>query len=707
MRSHSTALFLTTLLSLAPLARAGVDPLDPRFKPYIDTNPNDYPSNIWITGSLAKVLQNAGSPGTDHWITTYTTQNEIHSFQVHVQAGTIPINALSITMSDLVNAQTGTHISAASTDIVVYREAYENVNRYVTATGDTFLNTLGQIPDILVPAVDPYYHQTTNAFPFTVAAGNNQSAWIDVHTPPSAPSGYYLGAVTVKSGNTLLTTMPILYAVWDWEMPSTSSLRSFTAMSYGGFCYQVYGSIAGCSAYPGSQGGADFGVTMTQVDGIVQMLDNRYSLGGATNIFPGDSGQWTTFDSVYGPLFNGTPAHVTGILQGAKLTSYALSLLSGDKAGATKAFQSHFASKGWVTPFNPLCDEPPNGCSWANLVANGNLEHTYSTPVIPNLVTTDIVSAGNNGALNTIDYLVPNLVTLEPNVGPMQDLAAYKTWLAANPLRQFWSYQGCSDADTCTNGMPGPVDWRLGYTGTYPNYDIDGKPVANRAMEWMTYLHGQTGELYYYVDVCDFTICGWVGQLQSPDPIASNYYSGGWGDGTLMYPGSSKYVGTAIPIWLPSMRLKMIRDGMQDYEYLHALTNLGYGSLATQEAKSFITNSYTFSTDPVVFEAARAALGTKLHQLGIGSQAPTLSALTPSSGPGGTNVTVTGTNFTSTGNTVQFGSIAISNISSSNGTSLSFTVPRQETSGKYSVSVTNANGTSNSLTFTVIISWHF
>ena len=85
-----------------------------------------------------------------------------------------------------------------------------------------------------------------------------------------------------------------------------------------------------------------------------------------------------------------------------------------------------------------------------------------------------------------------------------------------------------------------------------------------------------------------------------------------------MYPGSSAYVGTSIPIWLPSMRLKMIRDGMQDYEYLHALTNLGYGSLATQEAKSFITNSYTFSTDPVLLEAARAALGTNHINWGSG-----------------------------------------------------------------------------------------
>ena len=45
------------------------------------------------------------------------------------------------------------------------------------------------------------------------------------------------------------------------------------------------------------------------------------------------------------------------------------------------------------------------------------------------------------------------------------------------------------------------------------------------------------------------------------NPLISNYYSGGWGDGTLMYPGSSAYVGTKTPIWLPSLLMKMIRDG--------------------------------------------------------------------------------------------------------------------------------------------------
>jgi hypothetical protein len=599
------------------------DPLDPSLKPATNTDSAPSSANIWITGPLEKVLQDSGLPGSGQSITVYTARNEIQSFQVHVQASAGSINALSVTMSDLVNVRNDARISAGSTDVVVYREAYQDVN-IPTATGATFLNTTGHIPDILIPAVDPYYHQTTNAFPFTVAQGNNQSVWIDVHTPANAPSGYYSGTVTVSDGPDVLATLPVVYAVWDWGMPSTASLASYTAVSYGGFCMQAYGSIPGCSAYPGSLGAPDYGVTWTNVDAAVQMLDNRYSLAGITNVYPGDGSftpsAGTSFDFVYGPLFSGTPGHIAGILQGARFTSYGLAVLTTQFNTATfRNFQGHFAGNAWVGPFYGLWDEPnPNDPSvWITLIANGNLQHSFSAPVIPNLVTTDIVTAGHYGALDAIDWLVVNLVTLEPGVAPMQDLSAYQQWLSGNPARRFWSYQSCSSSGTCSNSIPGPQ--YPDFPNTYPNYDIDGTPVANRTMEWMTYLHGQTGELYYYIDVCDgpggvSTLCG-NPPPPSPNPITSNYFAGGWGDGTLMYPGSPAYVGTKIPIWLPSIRLKMIRDGMQDYEYLHALANSGYALFAAQQAQTFITNTYTFDNNPAALEAAREALGAKLHQL--------------------------------------------------------------------------------------------
>lgn len=105
------------------------------------------------------------------------------------------------------------------------------------------------------------------------------------------------------------------------------------------------------------------------------------------------------------------------------------------------------------------------------------------------------------------------------------------------------------------------------------------------------------------------------------------------------------------------------------------------------------------------------------------TQAPSLSYLSPTSGVTGTQVTLYGSGFTATGNKIKFGnSNSESNPNynvSSNGTSITFTVPstyyfacwdsvpackivaQMLAPGVYPVSVTNANGTSNTVNFTV------
>jgi Domain of unknown function (DUF4091) len=214
---------------------------------------------------------------------------------------------------------------------------------------------------------------------------------------------------------------------------------------------------------------------------------------------------------------------------------------------------------------------------------------------------------------------------MDPHGGSLQR-SAYDSWLAGNccgvgssPSRQLWSYQSCESAGTCGNGVVGTTN------ATWPNYSVDGKPAANRAMEWLTFLHNQSGELYYSADICmtpqsQGANCGFP--IHPNDPWVSVYYSGGWGDGTLVYAGGivsgkPNYMGAdvTIPLILPSVRLKHIRDGMQDYEYLNVLTNAGKGTIVQQQISSWITNSYTFETSGTGLQTARLAVGKALHQL--------------------------------------------------------------------------------------------
>ncbi|MDO8590026.1 MAG: IPT/TIG domain-containing protein [bacterium] len=97
---------------------------------------------------------------------------------------------------------------------------------------------------------------------------------------------------------------------------------------------------------------------------------------------------------------------------------------------------------------------------------------------------------------------------------------------------------------------------------------------------------------------------------------------------------------------------------------------------------------------------------------------PSITALKPVSGMVGTNVTITGSNFTSTNNSVAFGAGYLHGLSS-NGTTITFTLPSdlntcppdrmcilsllrwQVVPGSHPVSVINSGGMSNSFMFTV------
>ena len=96
---------------------------------------------------------------------------------------------------------------------------------------------------------------------------------------------------------------------------------------------------------------------------------------------------------------------------------------------------------------------------------------------------------------------------------------------------------------------------------------------------------------------------------------------------------------------------------------------------------------------------------------------PQAIAIIPASGPAGPSypiqATIRGTNFAPAGNTVRFGPVTLPDLPSSDGgTMITFSVPKQVESrgevppmvippGDYLVTVTNAHGLSNALTFTL------
>ncbi|MBV9266503.1 MAG: DUF4091 domain-containing protein, partial [Acidobacteriaceae bacterium] len=83
------------------------------------------------------------------------------------------------------------------------------------------------------------------------------------------------------------------------------------------------------------------------------------------------------------------------------------------------------------------------------------------------------------------------------------------------------------------------------------------------------------------------------------------------GEGMLVYPG--KQVGEEGVV--ASMRLKWIRDGVEDYEYMQLLQELGRGDWAHEVAGRVGTDWMHWNHDPDVLEAVRRNLGQELDRL--------------------------------------------------------------------------------------------
>jgi MYXO-CTERM domain-containing protein len=324
-------------------------------------------------------------------------------------------------------------------------------------------------------------------------------------------------------------------------------------------------------------------------------LNHRLTISALVYAPPITNGQgsFTTFDTLYGPFLNGTALTRPGTLPGAKITAIAY---AGDQVSASyAAWASHFKTNGWFDRvFDYTCDEPPNGCAWSDIPARAAIVHG-GDPDFRTLTTTTIQNAQANNVLSSIDILVPIINEMDdPSSGSQR--ATYDTFLQG-PNALLWMYQSCEPSSSCSSGS-------VGGETTWPTMFIDEAAISNRMMQWMDFLYQVSAELYY-----DTTYA-----MSTQDAWTSQYEFGNNGDGSIWYPGKPSLIGGTHDIPIESLRMKMLREGMQDYEYLHLLTALGDVTFAQAELAKVVTAGNSFASDPAVLEQARLDMATEIEK---------------------------------------------------------------------------------------------
>jgi hypothetical protein len=151
-----------------------------------------------------------------------------------------------------------------------------------------------------------------------------------------------------------------------------------------------------------------------------------------------------------------------------------------------------------------------------------------------------------------------------------------------------------------------------------PKWLIDFDPINFRVQPgFINQSLNLTGLLYWRID--RFTSDPW-NNVNNAGTYSSNNYAG---EGMLVYPGQQVGVQGVVA----SMRLKWLRDGVEDYDYIQILKNLGKSELAMKVARSVGPDWTNWTRDPGVLESARQQLGQAIEQAMSSKDSPSSSSL--------------------------------------------------------------------------------
>ncbi|SEU21552.1 DUF4091 domain-containing protein [Stigmatella erecta] len=543
------------------------------------------PPSVWGESAMVKVRPNL-APRVQPELHLTAARNEFVSFQVALHGGNTGLNGVRARMNSLVGP-----MSIPAADVTLYRVAYlTTVRPSVPGT------PVGRWPDGLVPDVDEIAGEGRRAFPFDVPAGETRAIWVDVHVPVDAPPGQYRGTVEVTSSQGAPARVGVRLTVVEATLPSTPSLAT---------AFLVWPPHV-CNAHTGSP---DCPVAK-QEELLARYhrmaLEHRVSLSSG---FPRAPQPFSAFEAVWGPFLDGT---VQTRLPGARLTSF--QYVGEHTAEGLADFTAGAQARGWLPrAYDFVGDEPPYGISFDALRQNAELARQVA-PTLRTLVTTNSRELATHGLETLIDVAAPVVNHLDGTAPPFlgSQKATYEDFLAL-PGRELWMYQSCM-SHGCAYGTNAPENQP---GAGWPSYMVDRSAAKARAMEWVSFLEGATGELYYQT----------VGMLATA--WTDQFRFNGNGDGTLFYPGTPAAIGGATDVPVASIRLKLIRMGVQDYEWLKAVSDAGDPAFAHKVARQLIPAASKVPDEGEAFERARKKLITRYLQL---TGAPALPEEPPAPG---------------------------------------------------------------------------
>ena len=425
----------------------------------------------------------------------------------------------------------------------VYREVWMELTRATEGGGAT-----GPWPDPLLPVHRARGGTNPAVLPARSTVERPLVLYLELCVPAGVEPGAYRGQLTVGFGDGSSAALPLELAVAPVDIPATSTLQNTWGLG-------VYVLAHGF----GIRRESPEGVALLKAAGRA-LLEHRlsgYQMGiDPLPSRPGPNGtrvvDFSGYDAEMSEVLGGT-----ALPSGARFTTTEVRddwrLSWEERAAYLRAWKAHFAERGWPQLLWYYAKDEPSPADDALVRREAAL--TGAVGHLPLLVTTF-----RTGLWDAADIVAPVMVCMFPRPGrrlcPVPTEAAARMRTRLRPGQQLWWYQSCM-----FHGCDGPPKDRTlaaSMTG-WASYMIDHSGPRNRAMGVLAFLERIEGELYFD------TLVAWEKDGQ---PWRDVWRFGGNGDGTFFYPGTRAQVGDEAPLLVPSLRLKTVRDGLEDYELL-------------------------------------------------------------------------------------------------------------------------------------------
>lgn len=394
---------------------------------------------------------------------------------------------------------------------------------------------VGWWPDPLMPAE-----------PFDVAVDRRQPLWFTVTVPPDAHPGLYRGKITIKHGTHSLT-VPVELRVWDFSIPRPGTL----ATPFG--------------LYKGALAEAYFG------------------RDGHDRLTVADFTRWCEFMGRYRLGPKNAPNEYVSRKKDGNVWKVDLSKTRKVVAGLARKYYSDYSLGVYRLPSAPAFKKPDFNVDTSLWVEHAKAKiEEWNRLALPKEVFIYGVDEPDKEDYPTLAAIYKAMHEAVPETPIMQTVCsqpAAESLASLVGLVDIWCpISSLAESEFYTNRRKaGDTLWT--YVCCYPeppyaNFFIDRPAIEHRVLFWQTRKLRATGLLYW----CVFYWKGanMPGTSRKPWPEhpleMQNHFAYAElgkknGDGILIYPGPD-----LTPI--PSLRLEVIRDGIEDYEYLALLSKL-------------------------------------------------------------------------------------------------------------------------------------